>query len=39
MLQEVIAKYKVSGTIVDKDGATPLMYAARKSNIQVHVLL
>lgn len=35
MLTEVISKQKVSVTVTDKDGATPLMYAARKGNIKV----
>lgn len=35
MLQEILTKYKVSVTVTDKDGATPLMYAARKSDTQV----
>ena len=35
MLQEVLTKYKVSATVTDKDGSTPLMYAARKSDTQV----
>ena len=35
MLTEVIKKHKVSVTVTDKDGATPLMYAARKGNVEV----
>ncbi len=35
MLTEVIKKHKVSVTVTDKDGATPLMYAARKGNVKV----
>ena len=35
MLQEILTKYKVSVTVTDKDGATPLMFAARKSDTQV----
>ena len=35
MLMEIIKKHKVSTTVTDKDGATPLMYAARKGNLKV----
>lgn len=35
MLLEVIRKQKVSVAVTDKDGATPLMYAARKGNVKV----
>ena len=35
MLTEIINKHKVSVTVTDKDGATLLMYAARKGNVKV----
>ena len=35
MLLEALKKHKVSATVIDKDGATPLMYAARKGNMKV----
>lgn len=35
MLHEALTKHKASANVIDKEGATPLIYAARKGNVSI----